>query len=278
MTITSLAILLQVSSPNQNSSEVVFLAILSVLVILLTGISGKVNMGFQVPGFSRPLSSKRKEILKKHFPYYCQLSPNRRKRFEQKVQHFIYVKEFIPRQIPIVTEEMKVLISACAVQLTFGYPKVFLSHFKRILVYPDNYYSTINKTFHKGEVNPRLRAVVISWKAFVAGYFNPKDGRNLGLHEMAHALRLENLILNAEYNFFDGAVLQQWQTLADQEMQNISAGNSRMFRGYAATDPDEFFAVAVENFFERPEKFKSLMPNLYGILVLLLKQDPLNPL
>lgn len=278
MTLTSLAILLQASPTNQNSSEVVFLAILSVVVILLTGISGKVNMGFQVPGFPRPLSSKRKEILKKRFPYYSQLSPTRRKRFEQKVQYFIYVKEFIPRQIPIVTEEMKVLISACAVQLTFGYPKVFLSHFKRILVYPDNYYSTINKTFHKGEVNPRLRAVVISWKAFVTGYFNPTDGRNLGLHEMAHALRLENLILNAEYNFFDNAVLQQWQALADQEMQNISTGNSRMFRDYAGTDSDEFFAVAVENFFERPAKFKSLMPNLYGILVLLLKQDPLNPL
>ncbi|WP_420582027.1 zinc-dependent peptidase [Reichenbachiella sp.] len=261
----------------QDSSDVIFLAILSVVVIILTGVSGKVNMGFQVPGFPRPLSAKRKEILKKHFPYYSQLSPNRRKRFEQKVQYFIYVKDFIPRQIPTVTEEMKVLISACAVQLTFGYPKVFLSHFKRILVYPDNYYSTINNTFHKGEVNPRLRTIVLSWKAFVEGYIHPKDGRNLGLHEMAHALRLENLILNTEYSFFDEAVLQQWQSMADLEMQNISSGKSRMFRDYAGTDSDEFFAVAIENFFERPEKFKSLMPNLYGILVLLLKQDPLNP-
>ncbi|MEP3388495.1 MAG: zinc-dependent peptidase [Reichenbachiella sp.] len=278
MTIIHLAILLQTSPPKQDSSDVIFLIILSVVLILLTGVSGRINMGFQVPGFPRPLSSKRKEILKKHFPYYSQLSPNRRKRFEQKIQYFIHVKEFIPRQIPVVTEEMKVLISACAVQLTFGYPKVFLSHFKRILVYPDNYYSTINKTYHKGEVNPRLRAIVLSWKAFVEGYFNPKDGRNLGLHEMAHALRLENLILNAEYKFFDGAVLQQWQQQADMEMKSIAAGKSRMFRDYAGTDPDEFFSVAVENFFERPKKFKSLMPNLYAILVLLLKQDPLNPI
>lgn len=260
-----------------DSSEVIFIILLSIGVIILSGMTGKVNMGFQVPGFPRPLSTKRKEILKQHFPFYNKLSPNRKKRFEQKVQYFIYIKDFIPRQIPEVTEEMKVLISACAVQLTFGYPKVFLSHFKRILVYPDNYYSTINNVYHKGEVNPRLRTVVLSWKAFVEGYFNPKDGRNLGLHEMAHALRLENLIMNAEFSFFDEEVLQQWQVLAHKEMINISEGKSRMFRDYAGTDSDEFFSVAVENFFERPQKFKSVMPNLYAILVLLLKQDPLNP-
>lgn len=277
MTIASFSILLQSQPPANDITDAALLLVVSLGVILLLGSSGRVNMGFQVPGFPRPLSAKRRKILERHFPFYVQLAANRKKRFEQKVQYFIHVKEFIPRQMPAVTEEMKVLISACAVQLTFGYPKVFLSHFKRILIYPDNYYSTINKTYHKGEVNPRLRAIVLSWKAFVEGYINAGDGRNLGLHEMAHALRLENLILNAEFNFFDEHVLQQWQHLADQEMENIAQGNSRMFREYASTDPDEFFSVAVENFFERPQKFKSLMPNLYAILVLLLKQDPLNP-
>lgn len=278
MTSISLTFLLQTKPMANDFSDVVVLALLSVVVILFAGLSGRMNMGFRVPGFPNPLSAKRKTILEKHFPFYRKLTPNRKKRFEQKVQYFIHVKEFIPRQIPVVTEEMKVLISACAVQLTFGYPKVFLQHFKRILVYSDNYYSTINKTYHKGEVNPRLRAIVLSWKAFVEGYIHANDGRNLGLHEMAHALRLENLILNSEYNFLDENVLSQWQSLADEEMHNIAQGNSRMFRDYAGTNPDEFFSVAIENFFERPEKFKSLMPNLYAILVLLLKQDPINPL
>ena len=268
----------QMEKSNTDIGDVLIIILLSMAVIVLTGMTGRVNMGFQVPGFPRPLSNKRKEILKKHFPFYNKLAPNRRIRFEQKIQYFIHVKEFIPRQMPTVTEEMKVLISACAVQLTFGYPKIFLSHFKRILVYPDNYYSTINKTYHKGEVNPRLGAIVLSWKAFAEGYINETDGRNLGLHEMAHALRLENMIFNSEYNFLDEEILLHWQFLADQEMMNISNGESKMFRDYAGTNPDEFFSVAVENFFERPKKFKSLMPNLYAVLVLLLKQDPLNPI
>ncbi|UXX79633.1 zinc-dependent peptidase [Reichenbachiella carrageenanivorans] len=276
MTESSFALLLQADPPANSFMDVVVMAFLSVAVIVLAAITGRINMGFRVPGFSQPLSSKRKEILKKHFPFYNSLSANKQKRFEQKVKSFIVVKEFIPRQMPGVTEEMKVLISACAVQLTFGFPKVFLSHFKRILIYPDNYYSTINKTYHKGEVNPRYRAIVLSWKAFVEGYFDQSDGRNVGLHEMAHALRLENLIWNGEYDFLDPDLLARWQILADQEMINIAHGKSRLFREYAGTDPEEFFSVAVENFFERPEKFKSHMPNLYAILVLLLKQDPLN--
>lgn len=276
MTEPNFALLLQVDPPANSFVDVAVLAFLSMAVIFLAAITGRVNMGFRVPGFSQPLSTKRKEILKRHFPFYNSLSANKQKRFEQKVKYFIAVKEFIPRQIPEVTDEMKVLISACAVQLTFGFPTVFLSHFKRILVYPDNYYSTINKTYHKGEVNPRHRAIVLSWKAFVEGYLHQADGRNLGLHEMAHALRLENLIWNGEEDFLDPDLLERWQLLADQEMANIAQGKSRLFRTYAGTDPEEFFSVAVENFFERPEKFKSHMPNLYAILVLLLKQDPLT--
>lgn len=251
-----------------------YLFILACFIILLPSLTGKVGMGFQLPHISRPLPKKYKLILKNHFPYYNKLELRKRKQFEKKVQYFIHIKEFIPRHIDHVTDEMKVLISACAVQLTFGYPKVFLSHFKRILIYPDAYYSTINNTYHKGEVNPRLQAIVLSWKSFVHGYLDQVDGINLGLHEMAHALRLENMIFNEEVDFLDHKALDQWHDLAALEIDLIRAGNSRMFRDYAATDQDEFFSIAIENFFERPEDFRKLMPKLYEVLSQLLKQDP----
>ena len=253
-----------------------YLFVLACLVVFLFSISGKVGMGFQVPGISRPLPKKYITILKKYFHYYNNLNYEDKKLFERKVQYFIYIKEFIPRQMERITDEMKVLIAACAVQLTFGYPRVFLSHFKRILVYPDNYYSTINQTYHKGEVNPRLKAIVLSWKSFIDGYVDLKDGINLGLHEMAHALRLENRIMNDEYDFFDPKLLDEWHALADMEIERIGNGTSRMFRDYAATNHDEFFAIAVENFFERPSEFKELMPRIYEVLARLLKQDPIK--
>ncbi|MFZ6013111.1 MAG: zinc-dependent peptidase [Bacteroidota bacterium] len=48
------------------------------------------------------------------------------------------------------------------------------------------------------------------------------------------------------------------------------------FRPYACTNVHEFFAVSVENFFERPAQFKNELPELYDILTQLLKQDPLK--
>ena len=45
-------------------------------------------------------------------------------------------------------------------------------------------------------------------------------------------------------------------------------------RSYAGTNEAEFFAVAVEYFFERPQEFQTALPELYGTLGSLLRQDP----
>ncbi len=251
-----------------------YLFLLACSLVLLVGATGRIGMGFQLPGMTRPLSKKYKKILRKYFLYYTLLDRKQQRLFERKVQYFIYHKEFIPRQMTRVTDEMKVLISACAVQLTFGYPGLTLRHFKRILVYPDNYYSTINKVYHKGEVNPRLQAIVLSWRSFVQGYLEHNSGVNLGLHEMAHAIRLENLIFNGEHDFFEPQVLKKWEELASLCMAEIQQSDNDFFRDYAATNKDEFFAIAIENFFERPVEFKKNMPDLYAVLCKLMKQDP----
>lgn len=217
-----------------------------------------------------------RSILNKYFLYYKSLSPANKIKFENRVLHFINIKEFIPRQIPEVTVEMKVLIAACCIQIIFGFPSVHLAHFKRILVYPDAYYSTINRTYHKGEVNPRGQLIVLSWKSFVDGYLNPTDSINLGLHEMAHALKLENGIKNHEYKFLDPALLKKWQALSKRTMEEIRSGKNMFFRKYAEVNEDEFFAVAIENFFERPAEFKEQLPELYNTMTGLLRQNPLD--
>jgi len=150
----------------------------------------------------KKLKPKYKAPLEKHLSYYQKLPLDKKKVFEKRVQKFIDLKDFIPREMREVTDEMKSLISGSAIQLTFGLPGVYFSHFSRILVYPDAYYSKIRDDYHQGEVNLK-GIIVISWKNFAKGYIDRRDGRNLGLHEMAHALRLENAITNNEYNFLD---------------------------------------------------------------------------
>ena len=132
------------------------------------------------------LKPRYKKILADYVDYYRNLDDRHRHIFEQRVARFMGMKEFIARGKGMdVTPEMRVLISAVAIQLTFGLPRVYLTHFHRILIYPDSYYSTISQRYHHGEVNYR-GLIILSWKKFLEGWINRDDGTNLGLHEMAH--------------------------------------------------------------------------------------------
>lgn len=221
-----------------------------------------------------PVPQRYRDILLKYFPYYQRLGESEKLKFERKVCNFLYGKRFIPRNVAEVTVEAKVLIAATAVQLTFGLSDVYLRHFNKILVYPNDYYSAISKQFHKGEVSPMFGIIVLSWQSFIDGFIYPNDAINLGLHEMAHALRLENMIRHDAYQFFDEDLLKKFDTCAYNICHQTENWIDTFFRPYACANEHEFFSVAVENFFERPDDLKSAMPELYTILSKLLNQDP----
>ncbi|HEX5170445.1 MAG TPA: zinc-dependent peptidase [Cyclobacteriaceae bacterium] len=223
----------------------------------------------------RNLNARSKAYLRDNFRYYQSLNAADKILFEKRVQKFMDMKEFIPRgEMKEVTLEMKTLISASAIQITFGLPGIYFLHFYRILVYPDDYYSTITRKYHRGEVNTR-GFIVLSWKSLEQGYFDPSDGRNLGLHEMAHALKIEDSIQNEEYDFFDYDAFHGFIRRGRIEMHRINNGEESFFRKYAATNDYEFFAVAVENFFEKPKEFINYHPELFQLLCKLLKQNPI---
>jgi Mlc titration factor MtfA (ptsG expression regulator) len=224
-----------------------------------------------------PVPQRFRDILQKYFPYYQRLGEGEKRKFERKVCNFLYGKQFIPRNVAEVTIEAKVLIAATAVQLTFGLPDFYLTHFNRIVVYPDEYYSVLFRRFHKGEVNPRYGIIVLSWQSFIDGFIYPTDGKNLGLHEMAHALRLENMLRSPDYPPFDQGLLDEFDEHARNVCSQIENWSDTFFRPYACANEHEFFSVSIEHFFERPDELKKEMPQLYSILVKMLNQDPSTP-
>lgn len=205
--------------------------------------------------------------------YYNQLDHRLQTRFRDRVRAVVEDKEFIGRGIE-VTGSMRHMIAASIVQLTFGLPAVTLAHFSRIIVYPDRYRSRISKQDHVGEVNPGLRTIVISWKRFCEDNHIADDARNLGLHEMAHALWFEHRAGENGYVRLDKRLMARWRELAQVEATRIHDDRSSLFREYAGTNQEEFFAVAVEYFFEQPLAFRDALPDLYALLCGLLKQDP----
>jgi Mlc titration factor MtfA (ptsG expression regulator) len=225
----------------------------------------------------RQIHPLHKKILNECFPYYHQLNFENKRLFEKRVQKFIDKKAFMPEdELSMVTSEMKVLIAACAVQLTFGLPGVYFEHFETIHVYPDTYFSEDMYQWNAGEVH-KTGLIKLSWKDFLEGYLDPDNGRNTGLHEMAHALRLENMIQNEEYGYFDWDHIQLFNHYTVEESYKIHQGIETIFRPYAAVHYQEFFAVLIEVFFEQPKLLMAYHPQLFQVTTKLLRQNPMYP-
>jgi MtfA peptidase len=119
----------------------------------------------------RNLEGRYKPFLSRYFIFYNAPNPKERLLFERRVQKFIDMKQFIPRAgIKVISAEIKAIIAGSAIQITFGYPNVYFRHFWRILVYPDNYYSSITYRYHKGEVNAR-GIIVMSFSQWLLNVF-----------------------------------------------------------------------------------------------------------
>ena len=107
----------------------------------------------------KSLSVNQSYVLKEQFRYYNTLSDNKKRYFEHRVAVFISKYEFIGKEKFLITDEVKILIASTSVMLTFGMRNYLYSNIDKIIVYPEQYYSTINEVYHKGEFNPRMKTI-----------------------------------------------------------------------------------------------------------------------
>lgn len=215
--------------------------------------------------YLRRLNVKQKRILERQFTFYTKLTSKEKKYFEHRVASFIKDKDFLGREDLVVTEEMRVLISATAVMLTFGFRDYFIGLISKIIIYPKVFYSTTNKAYHKGEFNPKLKALVLSWEDFVEGYCNSNDNLNLGIHEVTHAIHLNSLKTSGVSAIvFRDSFNELSKLLYKNEDLRNELKDSNYFRTYAFTNQFEFLAVVIENFIETPQDFKLKFPEVYN--------------
>jgi len=218
------------------------------------------------------LSQREQAILLMRLPFYQQLTPKDKFLFEKRIIKFMRLHRFIGRGIE-VTDEMKLIISACAAMVTYGLPGVYLTDFPTVLVYPDKYYSTINKQYHHGEVNPKAGFIVLSWSAVEDGLADHTDGRNLAVHEMTHALHLADMINSRESEFLDANYFKDFKRIAIVMMPVLARDPDPFLRKYGSTNLFEFFAVCVEHYFEKPTELQTHHPELYRVLAQVLGFD-----
>ncbi len=190
----------------------------------------------------------------------------------------------------VVTAEMKVVIAAQASLLILEIEHDFYADVTSILIFPTTYTSPFERFDSNGIATTGARhlgeawyrgPVVLAWDNAQHGARHPRDGHNLVWHEFAHRL-------DALDGFFDGtppldreADYEAWKQALGGAFQrlrdDIEAGRPHVLDDYAATNEAEFFAVAVETFFEKPRRLKRAEPAVYDVLRAFFRQDPLAP-
>ena len=211
-----------------------------------------------------------RNVLSKKFLFYNTLSNDKKIVFIQRIQKFIKTKDFKIHDRNGF-KEMPILISATAIQLSFGLEDYLLEHYKNIHIFPTEFLGLEpNIRFLVGNVSKNN--INISWKHFLLGYENSKDGHNVGIHEMAHAYYCQLIIHANSENHFK----HTYKDFRTQIANTIALDKNKMdtlFSENAHSNEQEFWGESAELFFEKPNELKMFYPDLYAKISALLNQD-----
>jgi Mlc titration factor MtfA (ptsG expression regulator) len=214
-----------------------------------------------------------RHLLVRHFPFFTRLIHPDQDKFISRLRKFIRAKIFVIHDSKGF-REMPILISASAIQLTFGLNKFLLPHFSIIQIYPQEFIALEPLRVLIGNVSGNT--IHIAWKQFLEGYRGEPGKGNVGLHEMAHALYYQNFETDeyTERNFKDS--FQHFTSLGDKIFAREKFLPLGLYSDYATRNFQEFWAESIEIFFQDPGRLQDHYPDMYRLVCDLLCQDPLN--
>jgi Mlc titration factor MtfA (ptsG expression regulator) len=207
------------------------------------------------------------------FSYFNELPKHLKYRFVSRTHSFKEKKNFhfigLERN-----EDTAILVSASAVQVTFGLKNYTLNHFNDIYILADAYRMDEDEELYIGHVAPD--GIYLSWKHFLYGYSNKNNNINVAVHEMSHALLYSNFFapLGIDKNF--RLNYERFSSTTGPILADVITNRRSFLRSYAFSNLHEFWAVSAEAFFENPKGLKENMPDLYEALCRVLNQDPMT--
>ncbi|GAA0873258.1 zinc-dependent peptidase [Gangjinia marincola] len=213
----------------------------------------------------KDISVQEQQFLLKEFTFYANLSQRYKRFFRHRLAVFMEDKVFVSREGQEITSQVKLLISATAIMLTFGMRNYTLDILERIIVYPSSFFSRTNKHQHLGEFNRAFKSLALSWEGVQRGFENEHDNLNLAIHEFTHVLHFNSRKFKdvSSTIFSDG--YDQLEKYLSNKKNLAKLKGSTHFRTYMYTNQFEFLAVLIEHFIESPVYLKQNFPELYTL-------------
>lgn len=239
-----------------------------------------------------PFPPSWRSLLLERMPYYRRLREADQRELEGHALVLMREKYFEGCAGVAVTEEMKVLIAAQAALLLLHRDTDYFPWMRTMLIYPHSFVGNGKSVGPAGVVTEGAGwrqgeswytpgsggPVVLSWSDTLAGAANDADGRNLVLHEFAHQLDAESGAVEGLPGLDSKESVDRWKLVMGREQRRLAEDTWRGFptviNPYGLENPAEFFAVAVEAFFERAAEMKARHPELYELLGSYFLQDP----
>jgi Mlc titration factor MtfA (ptsG expression regulator) len=220
------------------------------------------------------------KILLDKVLFYRKLSAEQQQEFQKRMMNFLNEThiEWVNTQ---PQEEDEVLLAASAVIPVFGFPEWHYDHLQEVLLYPDRFNDGFE--YHKDSEDRKILGMVgtgymngkmiLSRRALKQGFQNYTDKKNTAIHEFIHLVDkadgdidgLPKVLMDQQYTI-------PWLKLIYDKMEAINSDESDI-RHYGGTSQIEFFAVASEYFFERPDLLKRKHPDLYQMLAACFQQE-----
>ena len=226
--------------------------------------------------------------LEKNFPIYTRLPEEDRRELHGHTHVLLADKRFEGCGGLELTEEIRVTIAAQAALLLLHRETDYYPGLHSILVYPTEYTVEVEEVDSAGIVTEfaddrtgetwEQGSLVLSWDDTLVGGRDLEDSYNVVLHEFTHQLDLENGEIDGVPRLGTKEHYASWASVFGEAYErfcdDVDRERDTLMDPYGADDPGEFFAVAVEAFFESPREFKRTYPEVYEELRAYFRQDP----
>jgi Mlc titration factor MtfA (ptsG expression regulator) len=218
-----------------------------------------------------PLPENYKEILNDYVRFYRELDEENKKRFEERVEHFLAAIHITGVNAEVEDLD-RLLIGAGAIIPVFSFSDWQYINLNEVLVYP----GTFNEDFDQGGNNRHIVGMVGSgsmqnvmiigkWQ-LRQGFINSNDARNTAIHEFVHLIdKMDGTMDGVPEIILERKYISPWQNVMNATIQQMKMHGSDIDL-YGATNPAEFFAVISEYFFEQPLGLKANHPQLFEML------------
>lgn len=198
-----------------------------------------------------------KAILSSKLSFYQNLSETEKKKFEDRVNLFIMAKEFTPKIHDEVPEDMKVIIAASAVMLTFHKEEDWLfDKFEQYIIYPHPFPTPQYEAWHICENYEEDGVMLFSAQHLLHGFFEPHQYYQIALHEFVNVF-LEN---------YSGTKFPQFDEKSWVYFQQISNFSQDKIKAYIGLQNVSPAAVGTTLFFTHREYFAKVLPEEFEIL------------